>query len=243
MLRPIAADCKMDLPPADVRTAYFNIVRNPIDAVLSAYTYHCGSPEVEKWLFVETNVSVFADQMQWAGADEDTLHQLRLSGQKKLSKQKTYVQLLTKLPPELGVIFEFWHSLPEVSSIARQYQILGRNPYNMNVRFEDLRDSYNATTLQIIQHLKLIPDATKILEKTLTGGCDPGTWTAQQREENDHVTNGKESDAKEVAEAALMGYPPAKRILCHLCKQLNYEDPRCSNDDGGVETGETDYEY
>ena len=250
------SDCSILLPPPSspdeeqqqhphLHIGFFNIIRNPIDAVLSAYTFHVGRPKAEPWLYIPKNASIIADKVAWAGADESMLRALGLKPsswileeeseststtkfENEESPQITYVELLERLPPQLGVVLEFWHSLPEIVSVARQYSILERNPNSFNVRFEDLRDSYNATVLQGIQKLRLGPYPEKILEETVAGGCDPHTWSTEQLAASEHITRGKQEEFKDVVEAALMGYAPAKRILCDLCAALRYEDDaRC----------------
>lgn len=234
--------CAPSLPPPPLRIGAFNIVRNPIEAVLSAYSFHTSRPRSEPWLFKPIVVGQLASELQWAGAEADTLARLGL-GPDREGEEATYVDLLTALPVEEGVIMEFWHSLPEVVSVARQFVTLASEPGAFSARFEDLRDAYNATVLDVARHLRLGVAPEALVESSVAAGCDPNTWSAAKVAASSHVTVGKKEGEKERAEAALMGYPPARTTLCDLAEALGYEDARCVGeveaqglgDDGGSE--------
>ncbi len=223
MLRP--GTCSIELPK-NRKLAFFNIIRNPIDAVLSAYSFHTERPKSEPWLFRDKNLTLLSHQLRWAGAEPAMLKSLGL-GRGRQADYMPYVDLLTSLPPEKGVLLEFWHSLPEVASIARQYTTLSGHPGTVHARFEDLRDDFNATVLTALNHFQMGSNPMDTLDAAVKGGCDPGTWTEAQIKANNHVTIGKKEGVKEAAEAGLLGYPTAKRILCELCAELAYQDPRC----------------
>jgi hypothetical protein len=217
--------CSIQLPE-NRNLAFFNIIRNPIDAVLSAYSFHTERPKSEPWLFRPKNLTLLSYQFRWAGAEPEILRAMGL-GRKSYGEFMPYVDLLTSLPPEKGVLLEFWHSLPEVTSIARQYTTFSGLEGAVQARFEDLRDEFNATVLTALNHFKMGPTSKDMLDAAVKGGCDPGTWTEAQIKASNHVTIGKKQGVKEAAEAALLGYPTAKRILCELCAELAYQDPRC----------------
>jgi hypothetical protein len=227
MARP--GTCSIELPKGK-KMAFFNIIRNPIDSVLSAYSFHTERPKSEPWLFRPKNLTQLSHQLKWAGAEPETLISLGL-GRGRNAEYSPYVDLLTALPPEKGVLLEFWHSLPEISSIARQYTTLSGHEGTVHVRFEDLRDEFNATVLTALNHYQMGSDPKAMLDAAVAGGCDPGTWTEAQIKASNHVTIGKKEGVKEAAEAALLAYPAAKRILCDLCIELAYQDPRCGADD------------
>ena len=217
--------CSIDLPP-DIRFGFFNIIRNPIDAVVSAFLFHSQRPTSEPWLFKPYNISSLREKLRWAGAEEGTIDRLVVVG---AEAEATYADVLTTLPPEDGVVLEFWHSLPEVASTARQYRILKYHQGAFQPRFEDLRDRYNHTLLAALDRLSF-PSVSplQILEASLEGGCDPGAWTLEQRTKSTHVTTGKYEGIKEAVEAALLAYAPAKTILCQLAADMEYlDDARC----------------
>lgn len=221
--------CRPDLPK-EISFGFFNMIRNPIDVVLSAFAFHSGRPSSEPWLFRPQGVGYLGRDFFYSGADKKTLEKMGLARwEERQEERAAYVDLLMALPPEDGVIMEFWHSLPELVSVARQYQLLSPYPGAFHARFEDMRDAFNATILESLRHLKLGGDAEKTLESAVAGGCDPGTWTEEQRKRSNHVTIGKKEDFKDIAEEALMGYAPAKKILCELCVEMDYKDPRCEN--------------
>ena len=224
-------DCSLDLPPG-IRFGFFNIIRNPIDSVISAFSFHVQRPKSEPWLFRPYKVSSLEEKLRWAGAEEETIKKLKL-GAGYHGDEVTYPDLLTRIPPEDGVILEFWHSLPELVSVARQYSILLGHEGAFQPRFEDLRDRYNETLLEGLRHLRF-PSVSpiQVLETSLAEGCDPGAWTEEQRAANVHVTTGKNEDVKGAAEVALMSYPPAKKILCQLTVEMSYRDERCGMGDG-----------
>ena len=225
--------CSIELPK-DRNLAFFNIIRNPIDSVLSAYSFHTERPKSEPWLFRQKNLTDLTHRLRWAGAEPETLASIGL-GRGHKDEFMSYVDLLTSLPPEYGVLLEFWHSLPEIMSIGRQYTTLTGLEGTVHARFEDLRDEFNSTVLTALNHFKLGVTPEAMLEATVVGGCDPGTWTEAQIKASNHVTIGKKEGVKEAAEAALLAYPAAKRILCELCVELAYQDARC---DHGAEDAE-----
>lgn len=231
MQRP--GKCSIQLPE-DANLAFFNIIRNPIDAVLSAYSFHSERPKSEPWLFRPKNLTDLSQRLRWAGAEPETLRLMGL-GRNRKEEHKSYADLLTSLPPEKGVLLEFWHSLPEVLSIARQYTILTGLPGTVHARFEGLRDDFNSTVLAALEHYQLNSEPKEMLDAAVADGCDPGTWTEAQIEKSNHVTIGKKEGVKEAAEAALLKYPTAKRILCELCAELAYQDSRCDLDSNDVE--------
>ena len=221
--------CRPDLP-RNISFGFFNMIRNPIDVVLSAFAFHSSRPTSEPWLFRTQSVGYLGRDFAYSGADKETLKELGLaSWEKREQERRPYVDLLTALPPETGVLMEFWHSLPELVSVSRQYQLLSPYPGAFHARFESLRDSFNSTIIAGLHHLKLGGDPYEALDLAIAGGCDPGTWTEEQRKQSNHVTEGKKEDFKDVAEAALLAYQPAKKILCKLCSEMDYHDPRCEN--------------
>lgn len=217
--------CSIHLPQ-DRNLAFFNIIRNPIDAVLSAYSFHTERPKSEPWLFRPKNLTDLSHRLRWAGAEPETLQSMGL-GRGRKEEYMSYADLLTSLSPEKGVLLEFWHSLPEVMSIARQYTILSGLEGTVHARFEDLRDEFNSTVLAALEQYQLDSNPKEMLDAAVAGGCDPGTWTEAQIKASNHVTIGKKEGVKEAAEAALLEYPTAKRILCELCAELAYQDSRC----------------
>ena len=221
--------CTADVPPVQIRKGYFNIIRNPIDTVLSAFSFHTSRPKTEPWLYKQRPVKYLREQVMWAGAERRLLRQLGL-GRKHEYRMATYVDMLTQLPVELGVLLEFYHSLPEIYSIARQYEIVGREQGAVNARFEELRDQFNTTVRAAAQHLKLASQPEELVEAAVAGGCDPGTWSEAQRAASQHVTDGKQQEMKDAAAAALMGYAPARHILCSFCDRLEYDEPRCTSE-------------
>lgn len=226
MQRP-AKQCYLDLPPESAgRLGFFNIYRNPIDLVLSAYSFHTSKPKSEPWMHRPHPVIWKSTRLSWAGADNDTLAAIGLADAED-QPETSYVDMLTRLPVESGILMEFWHSLPEILSMSRQYRLLKEQPSAFQARFEALRDDYNATLLAALEHLRFGETSQTMLDATVAGGCDPGVWTPEQRAASDHVTTGKKEGVKEAAEAALMGYEPARKILCQLCEELDYTDARC----------------
>jgi hypothetical protein len=226
MQRP-AKQCYIDLQQeTSGRLGFFNIVRNPIDLVLSAYSFHISRPKSEPWMHRPHPVMWTSAKLRWAGADDATLETIGLADAQD-QPEISYVDMLTRLPVESGILMEFWHSLPEMLSMARQYRLLKGQPGAFQARFEALRDEYNATLLAGLEHLRFGEASQGMLDATVVGGCDPGVWTAEQRAASDHVTTGKKEGEKEAAQAALMGYKPARDILCQLCDELDYTDARC----------------
>lgn len=222
-----ARQCALDLPrPTSMHVGFVNAVRNPIDIVLSAFRYHATDVfEVEAWLAVKRPAKAWANMLRWSGASKQTIKDLQLAGD---DGELSYQQALTRLPPEKGVVLEFWHSVTELYSMSRQYALLKEQPGALQLRFEALRADYNATLLAALKHLRLKKDSQSLLKATLDAGCDPGTWSEEKRAQDTHITAGKgKAKAAEVAESALMAYEPAKKILCELCREMEYDDPRC----------------
>lgn len=277
-----AETCTLDLP-TDTKLAFINEIRNPIDAVISAYMFHITIPSSEPWLYRwKKPFYAFGLELKWLGASAEDLvtfgfgnvdldagdamasdstaataggelDQLYASNP-IASNVTTYGQVLIALPTEYGVRMEFWHSLPELWSMVRQYVALKNHPGAKQPRFEDLKYEFNATMMAIIDHLHLSQthegDSSSsnnnnnssssssnrekltykqqhvVLDAIVAGGCDPNAWSQDKRAKSTHITAGK-SDDKFRVEQALMSYEVAKQELCQMAAMMEYSDPRC----------------
>jgi hypothetical protein len=158
-----------------------------------------------------------------AGSLEETY-----AGDAAARRSIPYGELVSGLPVASGVRLEFWHSLPELWSMTRQYRALKAHPAVLQLRFEDLKDAFNATALSAIKHLALGRRAKSdaVLAAMVANGCDPGQWTAERRKRSTHITSDRETE-KEQVEKALLGHPLAKAELCEMAATLDYNDERC----------------
>jgi hypothetical protein len=246
-IRQESPECTVDLPisgndASGTRFVAFHFVRNPIDAVLSAYTFHVSGPKSEPWLFKPRPLRRYRDELRWLGAGKTVLGMLGLDVQQQATEEEirneiSYLDLLRSLPQERGIILQFWHSLPELLSMERQARSLSARLLQDNVmlRFESLRDAYNATMVDALSRISPIlgsgdgaTNVVDVLEATVTGGCDPGTWSDAQKASSTHVTTGKGN--KEELQTLLFRYGPARRVLCAICRALDYQDDRCAED-------------
>ena len=280
-----AETCTLDLP-TDTKLAFINEIRNPIDAVISAYMFHITIPSSEPWLYrLKKPFYAFGLELKWLGAsaedlvsfgfgnvdldagdamasdstaatDGGELDQLYASNL-IASNITTYGQVLTALPAEDGVRMEFWHSLPELWSMIRQYLALKSHPGAKQPRFEDLKYEFNATMMAIIDHLHL-PQTHE--------GDNSSSNNNNNNNNNNSSNNSRErstykqhhavldaivaggcdpnawsqdkiaksthitagkSDDKYTVEQALMSYDVAKQELCQMAAMMEYSDPRC----------------
>ena len=244
-----------------INFAVLHQIRNPIDVVISAYLFHRTLPSSEPWIVRDhwrRPKFKFALELYWQGASQEDLAHYGFEGidtaiaddappdatftdlidsyqnSTAANEKVNYGDIISRLPLEHGILMEFWHSLPEVWSMARQYQLLEEQQKTvaLQIRFEDLKLKFNETILNVLDQLNLQrmrPGLGKkvLLNAIVQGGCDPNAWSEEQRKRSSHITAGKGGDDKKKAEEILMAYPPAKEHLCKIAGILGYTDERC----------------
>lgn len=144
---------------------------------------------------------------------------------------------LRQLPPDQGIRLEFWRSSRSLHGNARMYSSLpGLRQGGIRVlslRFEALRDSFNATAGALLAAFaERLPgvNASALLQSAQQ--CDPGAWSAQQRQANAaHVTAGKGSpELRSCLQAVLWSDGAIRRRLCRLTAALEYPlPPECAS--------------
>lgn len=231
--------CEIDLPQWEVnkqRLAVLHFIRNPIDIIVSAYSFHISAPTSEPWLFKPRSLERYINELTWIGTPLETLKYLNLTEENQFQGENmleiSYLELLENLSLKQGVIMQFWHSLPELVTMVRQSKSLQSqfSDANIELKFEDLKQHFNKTVREAIEkanygRLQEHPIAD-LLDAVVIGQCDPGTWSNKQIQKSSHVTSGKVNT--EEIEAALMTYPAARSMLCALSLSLGYsEDDRC----------------
>ena len=146
---------------------------------------------------------------------------------------------LRQLPPEQGVRLEFWRSSRSLFGTARMHTSLkaieqqGRGTMVLPLRFEALRDDFNATAGAMLAAVAgCVPglDAGTLLEQAQE--CNPGAWSAEQQAANAaHVTAGQGGpQLRSRLQAALWEDGAIQRRLCQLTAALDYPlPPQCSS--------------
>lgn len=261
------SSCTVDLPSTSQSSiAVINDIRNPIDTVISAFMFHVTVPKSEPWLYRWKRYRyTYGVDLKWLGASAADLDSFGFNGFDFSSAEAApdganatslaaaykedspeldflaYGEVLTALPPTVGVIMEFWHTLPELWSMAQQYQALKTHPHAIQVQFEDFQRDFNGTMIQVLDGLQLEERKPhkELLDAVVTGECDPHTWSEKRRSKSTHITSDRERE-KEKVEEALLAHKVARKELCFLAALLDYnDDPRCVRRRDVSNTGST----
>jgi hypothetical protein len=222
-----------------------HIVRNPIDAIVSAYSYHMQVPPPEDWIDI-MKVPTYSKWLQSVGVPRDELIKLGFIGGGRLDATvegrggivaegvaggtNSYGEALRALPPDQGILLEFWRSAPTMYGMARMYAATKHvSPNSLVVRFEDLKTRFNGTVHHWLQDLGMADDSEEadvIVGKLQQ--CDPQTWNADQLASSSHVTATKTQGKEGPLIAALLGDGAVGPRICDLATALDYPDERCS---------------
>ncbi|PSC68661.1 hypothetical protein C2E20_7700 [Micractinium conductrix] len=223
----------IDIPPGN--TTVVQVIRQPINVILSAYQYHTQEhvPEGEEWL-QEMTMGNFSGWMYSGGVPYEALDALGAHD----SPQESYYSFLRRLEPDLGVKLQFWFSSWELYGFARQYASLAVQPgiTFLPVRFEDLQDAYNTTVRGMLLAFKeRLPaiDVDWLLGDTgepQLQACHISRWNPKHRAEHrwEHVTSNKNPELRKRLRGVLMADSEIAPRLCQLSAMFGYDpDPEC----------------
>lgn len=152
---------------------------------------------------------------------------------------------LRQLPAEQGIRLEFWRSSRSLHGTARMWASLARQrqrgTHVLPLRFEALRDEFNATAGAMqAAFAQRLPGFDRAALLGRSQECNPGAWSAEQQAANAaHVTAGQGSpELRSCLQAALWSDGAIRRRLCRLTAALEYPlPPECSG--GGTQPGST----
>lgn len=216
--------CFLNLPGTHLGApGMAHFYRNPLDIVTSALWYHTQDPipHIETWLRYPAGSTL--DAMVSHGVPREELQALGLSSQELRSL--SFAALLRSLPEEKAVQLQFWNSVPELYTMARQYRILKQLPGAVQIRFEDAqRDLLGAIAPLLAEFFP--NDTQAISENVRRFKCDPASWSAEEVARSNHVTAAKHPPgSKERLQRVLWEQPRIWRHLCALAQALEYELP------------------
>lgn len=202
-------------------------------------------PPPEDWIEI-MKVPSYSKWLQSVGVPRDQLIKLGFIGEGRsdataagggggtaaegvAGRTNSYGEALRALPPEKGILLEFWRSAPTIYGMARMYAATKHGyPNSLVVRFEDLKTSFNSTVHHWVQDLGLADnseEADVIIGKLQQ--CDPQTWNADQLASSSHVTATKTQGKEGPLIAALLGDGAVGPRICELTMALDYPDTRC----------------
>lgn len=118
----------IDIPLGN--TTVVQVVRSPVNVVLSAYQYHTQEPAPEEWLEFMT-MSNFSGWMFAGGVPYEALDSLGAHSR----PEESFYSFLRRLPAEQGVKLQFWMSAWELYGFARQYLSLQQHQRQPGLRF------------------------------------------------------------------------------------------------------------
>ncbi|PSC68974.1 cation symporter [Micractinium conductrix] len=207
--------------------AVVHVVRNPWDAVTSAFWFHMQDPAPPPFGKTIEELRIQGRSRRDGLAALDQLAALGMAGQKL---RMPYAELLRTLPDAQGVQVKFWMaslgSRAYLYATARQYRLLQhRGGDTLQLRYEDAMSHFNATWTQVLQRF-WPQDAELMLRKAQR--CDSSTWDRARLVSNDHVTGAKRPPGnKERLQRALAARPDIRRHLCLLTHAMGYTSQHC----------------
>ncbi|KAL4425549.1 hypothetical protein ABPG75_009565 [Micractinium tetrahymenae] len=228
--------CFLNLPGMHLGAPGFaHFYRNPLDIVISAFWYHTQDtiPHIETWLRYPAGSTL--DAMVSHGVPREELEALGL-GRPEV-RSLSFAALLRSLPEERAVQLQFWNSVPELYTMARQYRILKHLPGAFQVRFEDAQHDLVGSISPMLQ--EFFPNHTQaITENVHKFECDPSSWSPEELSRSNHVTATKHPPgSKERLQRVLWEQPRVWRHLCTLANALDYELPLPCPPAGGAAAG------
>ncbi|EFN59595.1 hypothetical protein CHLNCDRAFT_132983 [Chlorella variabilis] len=222
----------IDIPGGS--TTVVQVIRNPIDAVLSAYEYHTQTPAPEEWL----EQMLMQNMTGWlysGGVPYDALDALGAFHQ--ALPADSFYSFLRRLPQERGVKLQWWMSSWELYGFARQYASLAVQPglRFVPLRFEDLQSRFNATARVMLEAFaERLPQLGVEQMLAEVQACHVSSWDHALLASHTHVTN-RHPALRRHLRGVLMGDPEIAGRLCQLSAVFGYapEVPECGGDGGG----------
>ncbi|KAI3429324.1 hypothetical protein D9Q98_005419 [Chlorella vulgaris] len=219
----------IDIPTGHTTPTVVQVVRNPIDTVLSAYQYHTQSPPPEEWL-EEMTMKNFSGWAYAGGVPYEALDSLGVFDKKHAGE--SFYHFLRTQPQDTGVKVQFWLSAWELYGFARQYASLAEQPglNFMPVRFEDMQTKYNETTRAMLEAFsEVVPPLNVSLLLYQVRMCHVSSWSSQFLADNNHVTARRDPKLREYLHSVLMDDEEIAPRICKLATIFGYaaEMPEC----------------
>eukprot|EP01025_Chloroclados_australasicus_P028403 TRINITY_DN28164_c0_g2_i1.p1 TRINITY_DN28164_c0_g2~~TRINITY_DN28164_c0_g2_i1.p1 ORF type:complete len:398 (-),score=26.88 TRINITY_DN28164_c0_g2_i1:331-1524(-) len=203
--------CELIPPPKEMENELkiVQIVRNPVEIVISSYLYHKQDPPPEAWVG-EPKPELIPDNFQ-------------------RFKSRPYNQFLINAPPQVALVVEFSRQLGELYILARNCRDMANVPNAKNVRFEDVKRDMIGKSQQVFEFLQIMHPTMcreQFAEFLMLGfdlkHIDLSVYENVTKVKS-HVTEGKHNK-KHLAQI-LYNDPNAKRILTQLAEMMGYEEP------------------
>ncbi|KAL4447423.1 hypothetical protein ABPG75_004642 [Micractinium tetrahymenae] len=235
----------IDIPRGN--TTVVQVIRSPINVVLSAYQYHTLDPVPEEWL---ENMSMenFTGWMYSGGVPYEALDSL---GAYSSKPSESFYSFLRRLPAEKGVKLQFWMSAWELYGFARQAASLeaqARQPglRLLTLRFEDLQSNYNETVRGMLRAFReRLPQLAVEPLLDEVQACHISSWARHrpapavvpgQDELEDrgdwdwqHITSSRNPELRARLRGVLLRDPEIAPRLCQLSAMFGYtSEPECA---------------
>ncbi|KAG1675905.1 hypothetical protein FOA52_001562 [Chlamydomonas sp. UWO 241] len=213
---------------ADSKLLYVHVVRDPLDVVVSAYSYHRKDPPPEPWLMYLL-VEHLLNMLKATAMDPGLLDAV-FDNRSQPAMKSTYWAALRTLPEEKGLQLEMLRSSISLWPTARLAQRGG----STLVRYEDLMHDMAGTLSRILKPLNT-PCMAAAAAKTGPGSllaeteaeCSPAKWSAGKQADPTQIQAQAHRGSYTPEDKArwvglLISWPYARRVIPELQLLLGY---------------------